>query len=169
MRSPHTKNLSTRLSSSLSGVALCLAALLTGAALAADMGTTVSAPTVAERLSLAREAIKVSDFKKAQSELRLAAREAPRNADVHNLLGYSLRKQATPDLPKAFEQYTIALKLNPNHRGAHEYIGEAYLVDKNPAKAEEHLAQLQSICGNTSCEEYQDLAKSIADYKAKNQ
>lgn len=39
-------------------------------------------------------------------------------------------------------------------------------MDKNPAKAEEHLAKLKSICGNTTCEEYQDLAKAIAQYKA---
>lgn len=164
MHLPDTSHLRTHLCS----LALCLAALHTGAALAADISTDAAAPTVAERLALAREAIKANDFKKAQAELQLAAKDAPRNADVRNLLGYSLRKQATPDLPKAFEQYTLALKLNPKHKGAHEYIGEAYLVDKKPAKAEEHLAQLQTICGNTSCEEYQDLAKSIADYKAKN-
>lgn len=95
-------------------------------------------------------------------------REQPGNADAHNLLAYSYRKQATPNLPRAFEHYNIALKLNPNHKGAHEYIGEAYLMDKNPAKAEEHLAQLKTICGNATCEEYEDLVKAIAEYKAKN-
>ena len=92
----------------------------------------------------------------------------PGNADAHNLLAYSYRKQATPDLAKAFEHYNVALKINPNHKGANEYIGEAYLMDKKPAKAEEHLARLKTICGNTTCEEYADLAKSIAAYKAKN-
>ena len=92
----------------------------------------------------------------------------PGNADAHNLLAYSYRKQATPDLPKAFEHYNTAHKLNPSHKGAHEYIGEAYLMDGKPAKAEEHLARLKVICGNAACEEYDDLAKAIAAYKAKN-
>ena len=121
-----------------------------------------------ERVTVAREAIKAKDFKKSIAELTLAVQEHPGNAELHNLLGYSYRKQATPDLPRAFEQYSLALKFDSEHRGANEYIGEAYLMDKKPAKAEEHLAKLKSICGNTTCEEYQDLAKSIADYRAKN-
>jgi hypothetical protein len=40
-------------------------------------------------------------------------------------------------------------------------------MDKKPAEAEKHLALLAGICGNTSCEEYADLAKSIAQYKQK--
>ena len=97
-----------------------------------------------------------------------AVREEPRNADIHNLLGYSLRKQARPDLPRAFEHYRRAIELDPRHKGAHEYIGEAYLMDRKPQEAEKHLAALQQICGNTTCEEYVDLAKAIADYRLKN-
>ncbi len=36
----------------------------------------------------------------------------------------------------------------------------------NPAKAEEHLAALQRIC-LIPCEEYADLKKAIADYRAR--
>jgi hypothetical protein len=61
----------------------------------------------------------------------------------------------------------VALKINPNHKGAHEYIGEAYLMDGKPAEAEAHLAKLEQICGNRSCEEYQDLAKAIGEWKAR--
>ena len=129
--------------------------------------TPVAAPKV-DRMVTGRAAIKAADWKKAISELSTAVKEQPRNADAHNLLAYSFRKQATPDLPKAFEHYTTALKLNPNHKGAHEYIGEAYLMDSKPAKAEEHLARLKTICGGSACEEYDDLAKSLAAYKAKN-
>ena len=121
-----------------------------------------------ERITLAREAIQVKDWKAAIAVLTEAVQVHPGNPELHNLLGYAYRKQATPDLPKSFENYRLALKFDPEHRGANEYIGEAYLMDKNPAKAEEHLAKLKSICGNTTCEEYQDLAKAIAQYKAKN-
>ncbi len=121
-----------------------------------------------ERITLAREAIQAKDWKGAIAVLTEAVQVHPGNPELHNLLGYAYRKQATPDLPRSFENYRLALKFDPEHRGANEYIGEAYLMDKNPAKAEEHLAKLKSICGNTTCEEYQDLAKAIAEYKAKN-
>lgn len=150
----------------------CALCLFSAAALAADTPeptpAVAAAPVRVDRMATGREAIKAKDWKKSIAELTLAVREQPTNADAHNLLAYSYRKQATPDLANAFEHYNTALKLNPRHKGAHEYIGEAYLMDKKPAKAEEHLAQLKTICGNTSCEEYEDLAKSIAAYKAKN-
>ncbi len=124
--------------------------------------------SVSDRLATARTAIAAKDWGRAMSELSAAAREEPRNADVHNLLGYSYRKRATPDITKAFEHYYTALKIDPRHKGAHEYIGEAYLMEKRPLEAEKHLAELEKICGNKTCEEYADLSKSIADYKAKN-
>lgn len=133
---------------------------------AADIPT-VSEPTAKERIGIAREAIKASDWKRSLAELTIAAREEPRNADVHNLLGYSYRKQATPNLAKALEHYKTALTLNPAHKGAHEYIGEAYLMAKNLAAAEKHLSEIEKICGSKTCEEYQDLAKAVAAYKAK--
>jgi tetratricopeptide (TPR) repeat protein len=129
--------------------------------------TPVAAPKV-DHMASGRAAIRAADWKKAISELSAAVKEQPGNADAYNLLAFSFRKQAKPDLPKAFEHYSNALKLNPNHKGAHEYIGEAYLMDKNPAKAEEHLAQLKTICGGTGCEEYEDLAKAIGRYKIAN-
>ena len=124
--------------------------------------------TASDRLRNARSWIDVKDWNKALLELKEAVREEPRNADVHNLLGYSYRKQATPNLNKAFDHYNTALKLNPRHLGAHEYIGEAYLMAKKPSQAEKHLVQLQVLCGNQTCEEYVDLAKALALYKAAN-
>ena len=129
-----------------------------------DPTPAVTAPKI-DRMASGRTAIKSADWKKAISELSAAVKEQPGNADAYNLLAFSFRKQATPDLPKAFEHYNNALKLNPNHKGAHEYIGEAYLMDGKPAKAEEHLARLKTICGGTGCEEYEDLAKAIGRYK----
>ena len=85
---------------------------------------------------------------------------------MQNLLGYSYRKRANPDLPKAISHYQAALRLEPRHKGAHEYLGEAWLMDGKPAEAEKHLAELEKICGGKGCEEYQDLAKAIAAHKA---
>ena len=92
---------------------------------------------------------------------RLSKRDRT-DADVQNLLGYSYRNAGQVD--KAFTAYHNALRLDPNHKGAHEYIGIAYLLSKQPDKAKEHLARLKVICGGETCEEYQDLAKAIAAY-----
>ncbi len=141
------------------------------AANAADTGGSapaISTPTAEQRLVSARQAIKVNNWKLALSELNQAVKEEPKNADIHNLLGYANRKQAQPNLTKAFEHYKMALELDPKHKGAHEYIGQAYLMDKKPDEAQKHLALLEVICGNKTCEEYADLAKSLADYRAKN-
>jgi Flp pilus assembly protein TadD len=148
--------------------ALAAATLSVQAADTPGSNPSVAAPTVAERLASARKAIAGKDWSTAMRELNVAVREEPRNADVHNLLGYSWRKRSSPDVTKAFEHYYTALKLDPRHKGAHEYIGEAYLMEKKPVEAEKHLAELEKICGNKTCEEYQDLAKSIAEFKAKN-
>jgi hypothetical protein len=43
------------------------------------------------------------------------------------------------------------------------------LMDRTPLEAEKHLAALETHCGNRTCEEYADLAKAIAGYKARNQ
>lgn len=147
---------------------MALLAVWPSASHAADTGPEVVQPSVAERLSAARTAIAAQQWPKALAELRVAAREEPRNAEVHNLLGYSYRKQARPDLDKAFEHYRMALQINPQHKGAHEYIGEAYLMARKPAEAERHLADLERLCGNRTCEEYVDLQKALRAYKTAN-
>jgi len=44
-------------------------------------------------------------------------------------------------------------------------IGEAHLMANNLSKAEEHLAALQQIC-LLPCEEFDDLKKAVAEYRA---
>jgi Flp pilus assembly protein TadD len=122
---------------------------------------------VVSPMQAGRDAVKSKNWSKAIVQFKLATAQEPKNADAYNMLAYSYRKQAKPDLSKAFENYNLALKLDPKHKGAHEYIGEAYLMDKKLAEAEKHLAILESLCGNKTCEEYQDLAKAIVSYSKK--
>ena len=70
-------------------------------------------------------------------------------------------------MPAAFSDYDKALSLQPKHRGAHEYVGEAYLMVGNLPKAEEHLLILNNLCG-FDCEEFRDLKRAVDEYKAKN-
>ena len=111
-----------------------------------------------------KQAIDDKDWSVAIKSLNSAALRDTRNANIQNYLGYAYRNAGQLDL--AFRHYQRALQLNPRHRGAHEYVGEAYLIVNNLAKAEEHLAALQKIC-LIPCEEYTDLKKKIAEYRDK--
>ena len=109
-----------------------------------------------------RKAIEAKDWNGAIKFFSTAALRAPDNADLQNYLGFAYRKAGKLD--PAFKHYRRSLELNPRHRGAHEYIGEAYLMVNNLAKAEEHLAALDRIC-LLPCEEYSDLRRAIAAHK----
>jgi tetratricopeptide (TPR) repeat protein len=125
-----------------------------------------SAATADPVLAAAREAVARQEYAKAAAQMREAVAKAPANADYHNLYAYALRKGASPDMDLVFKHYHEALRLEPKHRGAHEYIGEAYLMVGNVAKAKEHLARLDRLCF-FGCTEYTDLKRAVAEYEAK--
>lgn len=105
------------------------------------------------------------DWPRAEAILRDALAKDAGNADYHNLYAYAIRKGANPNVDLVFKHYNEALRIDPRHRGAHEYIGEAYLMVGNLAKAKEHLAALDRLCF-FGCEEYSTLKKALADYEA---
>ena len=109
-----------------------------------------------------KKAIEMKDWNAAIKSLSSAALRDTRNADLQNYLGYAYRNSGQMEL--AFKHYGRALQFNPRHRGAHEYLGEAYLLVNNLAKAEEHLVALQKIC-LIPCEEYEDLKKKVDAYR----
>ncbi|MCY4548857.1 MAG: tetratricopeptide repeat protein [Defluviicoccus sp.] len=108
--------------------------------------------------------IEAEKFAEALPLLRKAEAAEPDSADVHNYLGYALRKLKNYDA--ALKHYKIALRLAPKHRGANEYLGELYLVLGDLEKAEERLAVLDKAC-LFGCEEYTELKDAIAAYKAR--
>jgi len=112
-----------------------------------------------------KKAIETRNWQAAIKLLNSAALRDTRNADIQNYLGYAHRNSGQMEL--AFKHYGRALQLNPRHRGAHEYVGEAYLLVDNLPKAEEHLAALHKIC-LIPCEEYDDLRKKIEVYRKSN-
>ena len=109
-----------------------------------------------------KQAIEAKDWDSAIKRLSSAALRDTRNADIQNYLGYAHRNSGRMAL--AFKHYERALQLNPRHRGAHEYVGEAYLLVGNLAKAKEHLAALEKIC-LIPCEEYGELKEKIDAYR----
>jgi Flp pilus assembly protein TadD len=113
-----------------------------------------------------RKALEAKDFQAAVGHFSKAVEAEPKSADAHNMLGYSYRKQGTFD--KSMESYQRALKLDANHRGAHEYLGELYLEMNQLDNAEKHLVALKRACPwFGKCEEYEDLKKAVDEYKAK--
>jgi tetratricopeptide (TPR) repeat protein len=84
--------------------------------------------------------------------------EDPDNADIMSLLGYSYRKMQHYEDALTF--YEWALKAEPDHRGANEYLGELYLETNQIDKAIEQLQILDNIC-RTNCEEYSKLKQMI--------
>ena len=143
---------------------LPLAVAFPAAVLAA--GDPVTVDTKDPVLEKVTAATKRQDWASAQGMLKDALAADPQNANYHNLYAYSIRKGANPDMNLVFKHYNEALRLDSKHKGAHEYIGEAYLMVGNVAKAKEHLGQLDKICF-FPCVEFTDLKKKIADYEAK--
>ena len=89
------------------------------------MKTPVSSLIVA-LIARAQEAIAAKDWTRAAAVMRKALAGHPGNADYHNLYAYALRKGPNPDMKEVFREYEEALRIDPGHRNAHEYIGEAY-------------------------------------------
>jgi hypothetical protein len=74
-------------------------------------------------------------------------------------------KPVDPNFAQAKQYYQQALAIDARHLGAHEYIGEAYLMLNRPADAQQHLARLDSLCV-FGCTEYRMLKTAIANYNA---
>ena len=103
-------------------------------------------------------------YEEAIQVLQLAAnKNDPR---VLNYLGYSNRKIGHIELGMKYYQAAIAEK--PDYTLVREYLGEAHLQLGNVDAAKSQLAEIQNLCGGTACEEYQDLAKEIAEFERAN-
>ena len=60
--------------------------------------------------------------------------------------GSLTRYRMTGDLDNAFKGYARALRIDPKHRNAHEYLGEADLQAGDLAGAEARVAHLDKLC-----------------------
>ena len=156
-----TKTLKSILTGMTLVVGLGLAPVLPSApAYAVDNMSSTDAPD----LTSVRAKIKAKDYAAALAELRDLAEDI-QQADVYNLLGFTLRK--TGDVKTSLTYYTKALELQPDHKAAREYLGELYVETGNMEKAREQLAVLAKLCPG-GCEERDDLQKAISAKSASN-
>lgn len=150
----------------LGGMLSCVLLTVSLAATSAPEDGTAEGAAEDPVLQRAAEASARADWPGAAAILRQGLAADPGKAEYHNRYAYALRKGANPDMRLVFKHYDEALKLDPKHRGAHEYIGEAYLMVGNLAKAREHLKALDKLCF-LPCVEYSELKKAIAEYEKK--
>ncbi|TAJ41856.1 MAG: tetratricopeptide repeat protein [Reyranella sp.] len=111
----------------------------------------------------AKAMIEGRDYANALPLLQQVVARDPKNADAYNMMGFATRKSGNPN--GSLQYYQQALAIDARHLGAHEYIGEAYLMLDQPAQAEQHLARLDSLCV-FGCAEYRMLKAAVANYKA---
>jgi predicted Zn-dependent protease len=151
------------MSKSKSRGALLAATLLlcSATAFAADTDETPATTSKAD-LNSARALVEAQKYDAALPMLQQIDQRTPNNPDVLNLIGFSLRK--TGKTVEALDYYNRALALNPQHRGANEYLGELYLELKQPEKAKQRLEALRLACGD--CEEFEDLQRQVNQYAA---
>ena len=111
----------------------------------------------------AKAMIEQKNYAGAMPLLQQVVAKDPRNADAYNLMGYATRAGGNPN--GSLQYYTQALAIDARHLGAHEYLGEAYLMLDRPAEADQMLARLDSLCV-FGCTEYRMLKAAVANYKA---
>ena len=94
--------------------------------------------------------------------------QKPWQDDAYTRLGFAYRKQG--DYERSLQAYDKALELNPYHRGALEYLGEAYLELGRRGDAEAMLDRLAAACRRVAgerddwqgdCEEWKDLSAAL--------
>lgn len=129
-------------------------------------GATASPQAVARpddpQYTAAVKAIEARNYAAAIPLLQGVTARDPRNADAFNWLAYSMRM--TGDPAGSIPVYQKALAIDPKHRGAHEYIGEAYLTLDDLPHAKQHLAALDKLCF-LPCGQYTDLKKAVEAYE----
>ena len=92
-----------------------------------------------------------------ETAVKAVMAEESRIADALKYLGPSHRKLSDYTKSLAFTKRAPAIK--PNHEGASEYVGEAYLEPENLQGAEARRAHIAEACRH--------LVKSVAAFKAR--
>ena len=100
-------------------------------------------------------------YERALKLLIKSNKEKPNQADTLNYLGFATRKLGNYEEGEKY--YLLGLKIEPNHKGINEYLGELYVVTDRVELAKQRL----NVLKNCNCEEYKEL-KDIIDGNKKS-
>ena len=113
--------------------------------------------------AMGRRLVHFEKYAEAIPYLARAHNERPHDADILAYLGYAHHMVGDDDV--SLNYYQSALAEDPDHKLAHQFLGELYLSKRNLVSAQAQLAELARICPS-SCDERDALTKSIANYQA---
>lgn len=102
-------------------------------------------------------------YSQALSVLNAVLSRHPMSADAYTYRGYAYYRLG--DKKKARENYAKAISINPKHLGANRYIAQSYLEMGDLARAVEQMQVIRLTCGDSSCEELDELEALINRYK----
>ena len=87
----------------------------------------------------------------------------PNNADAYTYRGYAYaRLGQTAEAAKDFKK---ALLIDPTHLGANKYLADTYLQSGDVSRAIEQMQVIRLTCGQSDCEEQDELQREIDQYK----
>ena len=104
--------------------------------------------------------INKGEYQAAFNDLSLTAAAVGPHPDITTYMGYTQRKLGNYDVAKTY--YAMALEVDPNHKGANEYLGELYVETGEMDKAKVQLAKLETIC-SFGCIEENELRSWIVN------
>ena len=146
---------------------ISFSAIGAGTSSSRDVSTETSAQII-KLYELAEKHIDNQSYDKSLKLLKkLTKREdlGTKRADIYNLLGFSYRKLENPDLDKSFAAYMMAIEIDSSHLGAHEFLGELYLMRDQKDKALFMLEKIEQLVGSNT-EEYKELKNAIDEHQS---
>jgi tetratricopeptide (TPR) repeat protein len=111
-----------------------------------------------------REALQARHWATALGALQQLAREMPAvtdEAEYHNLTGFALRQHDASKLTIAIGHYQEALRIDPAHVQAREYLGQTHLLQGRTDLAVEQLQRIEQYCQGRSCSAWLNLHHAI--------
>jgi tetratricopeptide (TPR) repeat protein len=119
---------------------------------------------VADHYERVRDALQAKQWSIALDALQQLARETPAvtdEAEYHNLSGFALRQHDTSKLGIAIEHYQRALRIDPSHVQAREYLGQAYLLQGRADLALQQLRLIEQHCPGQTCSAWLSLRHAM--------
>lgn len=116
-------------------------------------------------LSKAEYFLAIGKYAEALDETALILKRHPQSADGWTYQGYAFYRLGDKD--KARDSFRKALLISPTHLGANKYMANLYLEEGNLPQAIEQMQVIRLTCGNTDCEELNELQRDINAYKMK--